>query len=139
MDAQLALHLDATRPALSWDQLDPEELAVARVLRWGRAGALQVKEVAAAAGLPVRRTQKVVHRLLHERHWPIGTSMAEPFGNYLIDSADELEDTVELLRARGLSELTRAAALRKMTINAYLAAVQAELPGLLAGGAGSTS
>lgn len=127
MDTQLALHLDTARPVLSLESLDSEERAVARVLRWGRAGALQVREIAAAAQLPVRTTQRVVKRLLHERQWPIGTSMTEPYGNYLIDSAQELEDTVGLLRDRGISELARAAALSRMTLRAYLANVQMDL------------
>lgn len=129
MDAQLALHLDATRPLLSWSSLETqEEAAVARVLRWGRENALQIPEIAAAAGLPVRRTQRIISRLLHQHHWPIGTSMVAPFGNYLIDSADELAATEGLLRARGIAELARAAALCRMSLRDYLAAVQLQLP-----------
>jgi hypothetical protein len=126
MDSQLALHLDATRPALSWD-LDPEELAVGRVLRWGRAQAIQIPEIAAAAGLPPRRTQEVVQRLILRHHWPIGTAMAEPYGNYLIDSAAELEETIRLLRERGISSLVRAAALNRTSLQAYLAHLQLQL------------
>jgi len=127
MDAQLALHLDTARPVLSLESLDSEEQAVARVLRWGRAHALQVRDIAAAAHLPVRTTQRVIKRLLHDWHWPIGTSMAHPCGNYLIDSAAELEATVELLRDRAIAELARAAALRRMSLRAYLATVQTDL------------
>ncbi|HEX8321000.1 hypothetical protein [Longimicrobium sp.] len=127
MDPQLALHLDTTRPALSWDQLDPDEAAVARVLQWGRANALQVPEIASAAGLPRRRTQEVIRRLVCDHAWPVGTSMTEPHGNYLIDSADELEATYNLLRGRGLEHLQRAAALKRMSLQDMIRAVQTEI------------
>lgn len=127
MDAQLGFHLDATRPSLSWESLDSEELAVARVLRWGRARAIQIPELAAAADLPPRRTQEVVQRLILRHHWPIGTAMAAPFGNYLIDSAAELEETIKLLRERGISSLVRAAALNRSSLQEYLAHLQYQL------------
>lgn len=127
MDSQLALHLDSTRPVLSWASLDAEESAVARVLGWGRANALQVREIAAAARLPVRRTQKVINRLIHVHHWPVGTSMTEPHGNYLIDSAEDLEATVHLLRTRGIGELARAAALSRRALIDYMNDVQTSL------------
>lgn len=127
MDAQFALHLDVTRPHLSRAGFGDEERAVADALRWGRANALQVREIARLARLPMRRTQDVIDRLLREHGWPIGTSMAEPFGNYLIDSAEELEATVELLRTRGISNLTRAAALKGMSLRRFIESVQPEL------------
>lgn len=127
MDAQLALHLDAARPSLPLAELSEEERAVACALRWGRASARKVREIAAEAGLGNRRAQEIVQRLLHQHGWPIGTAMEEPFGNYLIDSAEELQATVELLRTRGISNLARAAALQRMSLRRYLAAVQRDL------------
>lgn len=127
MDAQLGLHLDTTRPTLEWAALDAEERAVAAALRWGRAGARQVREIAAAAGLGGRRAQEVIEQLIHRHGWPIGTSMAAPFGNYLIDSARDLEATELLLRTRGISNLARAAALRRMSVRRYLRQVQTDL------------
>ena len=127
MDPQLALHLDATRPELDVEGLDADELAVARALRWGRANARQVRAIAADAGLPARRAQEVIDQLIHAHGYPIGTSMAEPYGNYLIDSAEDLAYTVELLRVRGISNLARAAALRRMAVASYIAEVQADL------------
>lgn len=129
MDAQLGFPLDAPLPApLSLADLGEEERAVARVLRRGRANARRISEIAAAAGLGSRRAQEIVQRLLHDHGWPIGTAMQEPFGNYLIDSPEELQSTVELLRSRGISNLARAAALQRTSLSRYLAAVQRELP-----------
>lgn len=135
MSAQLALAFDLARPRLDPDSLcDGDEAAVARALRWGRASARQIAEIGAAAGLPGRRVQDVIQHLLLDHQWPIGTAMSAPFGNYLIDSAEELEQTVALLRVRGISNLARAAALQRMTLAQYIRAVQTELQ--LKGGIG---
>lgn len=128
MADQLSLVLASAPPALDIGSLcDAEERAVAQALRWGRAHARRVAEIAADAGVPERRAQEFMQHLLHEHHWPIGTAMAAPFGNYLIDSPAELEETVALLRTRGISSLSRAAALRRMSLKRYLAEVQTAL------------
>lgn len=128
MAAQFALAFGLARPRLDPASLcDADEAAVARALRWGRMQARQVADLAAEAGLPGRRCQDVIQHLLLDHQWPIGTAMAEPFGNYLIDSAEELEQTVGLLRTRGISNLARAAALKRMTLDQYIRAVQTEL------------
>ena len=127
LDPQLALHLDATRPALPLGDLDAEELAVVKALRWGRLNARQVRDIAAEAGLPARRTQELIRRLIHDHGVPIGTAMEAPHGNFLIDSAAELEATVELLRERGISNLARAAKLKGTALRRYIADVQVSL------------
>jgi hypothetical protein len=128
METQLALFIDANRPHLDLAGLGADEMAVISALSWGAGSARKVSEIAAAAGVPSRRVQEILHRLLHERGLPIGTSMTEPFGNYLIDTAEELERTVELLRRRGISNLARAAALSHMSVRRYLDLVQRRLP-----------
>lgn len=127
MDSQLALHLDHTRPVLDWSALDAEEHSVACALRWGRPNARQVREIAEEAGIGGRRVQEVIEQLIYRHGWPVGSSMAQPFGNYLIDSAAELDATETLLRTRGVSSLRRAAALRRMSVRRYFAAVQTDL------------
>lgn len=128
MDSQFALFLDTTRPELDLAELcSEEERAVAGSLRWGSAAARQVPEIAAAADLPARQVQRIIRHLVDDHGWPIGTSMAEPFGNYLIDSAGELDQTVALLRSRGISILARAAALNRTSLRRFLEQVQAEL------------
>lgn len=127
MDPQLALHLDATRPDLPLGDLDAEEMAVVRALPWGRASARQVREIARAAGIPARRVQELVRHLLHEHGIPIGTTMEAPYGNYLIDTAEDLARTVALLRKRGLSNLARAAALKRQALGRFLGEIQRSL------------
>ncbi|HEY0155477.1 MAG TPA: hypothetical protein VGB92_26005 [Longimicrobium sp.] len=128
MDTQLGFTLDAPLPApLSLAELSDEERAVARALRPGRENARKISDIAAAAGLGSRKAQAIVQRLLLDHGWPIGTSMHEPFGNYLIDSPTELQATTELLRARGISNLVRAARLARIPIGRFLAAVQQDV------------
>lgn len=129
MSGQLALPFgEAPLPALDLSALcDGDERAVAAALRYGREQARQVGEIAREARVPSRRVQELVSHLLLEHQWPIGTAMAEPYGNYLIDSTEELAETVALLRMRGISSLARAAALRKMSLKRYLDEVQTQL------------
>ncbi len=128
MDPQLAMVFDAPWRDLHPESLcEPEEQALGEALRWGRGGARQVPELAAAAGVAPRRAQELMQHLLLKHRWPIGTSMSEPFGNYLIDSLQELEKTVSLLRVRGLSHLQRAAALKRMTLQEYVRTIQFDL------------
>lgn len=102
--------------------------AVAHELRWGRWNARQIPELARATGIPARRVQQIIHdELLLKYEWPIGTAMSPPHGNYLIDTREELMQTVDLLRTRGISNLSRAAALKRMTLRAFLMKVQLEM------------
>lgn len=128
MPTQLALDFASPHPALDLGSLcDADERAVARALRPGRAQARQVADIAQEAGVPERRAQELMQHLLLDHHWPIGTAMSAPYGNYLIDCPAELEETVALLRMRGISSLVRAAALRKTSLERELADVQAQL------------
>ena len=88
MDSQLALFLDATRPALPLDQLSEEERAVVGALEWGRERAIQVPDLAKRVGIPQRRVQKILNDVVHQHGIPIGTSMSAPHGNYLIDDSE---------------------------------------------------
>lgn len=128
MRDQIPMDMRVVRPDLRADRLAAgEHRAVARELRWGRANARQVSELAQATGIPGRRVQQIIQELLFEHEWPIGTAMSPPHGNYLIDSRDELSHTVDLLRTRGISNLSRAAALRRMTLRQFLLKIQHEL------------
>jgi hypothetical protein len=129
MDRQLALVLDGRPRPVDFSTLcDAEEMAVAQALRWGRECARQIPELATITGIHPRRVQEIVHHLVHRHHLPIGTAMSEPAGNYLIDTLEDLEHTVALLRMRGISNLARAAALKGMTVERFLRLIQTELP-----------
>lgn len=128
MDSQLGFILDTTRPELNLAELCcDEERAVARAIRWGASYARQVPDIAHHAGLKPRKAQAIIKHLVDDHAWPIGTSMREPFGNYLIDSATELEQTSALLRVRGISMLARAAKLNRTSLRLVLERLQAEL------------
>lgn len=126
--SQLALDFASPQSALDVASLcDDDERAVAQALRWGRARARQVADIARDARVPERRAQELMQHLLLAHHWPIGTAMSRPHGNYLIDSTAELEETVALLRTRGISMLARAAALRHVSLERELAEVQTQI------------
>jgi len=116
---QLAFDLSAAARGFS-GLCGPEEEAVALALRWGRENARRVADLAAEAGLSPRHAQELIQHLLLKHHVPVGTAMAEPFGNYLINSDEDLAETVSLLRSRGLSNLVRAAALKRMSLRRFL-------------------
>ena len=126
MTGQLAFPMEPPRVDLAALCSD-EERRVARVLRWGRESAQQVPTISELTEIPARKVQEIIEHLIHEHALPIGTAMSRPFGNYLIDSADDLQQTVGLLHTRGISNLARAAALRKMSLRRYLAEIQLEL------------
>lgn len=125
--SQLDLTLPPPRAPIPWAALNAEETAVANALRWGRRGARQVRDLARDAGIPSRRLQDVIERLVCEHKVPVGTSMTEPYGNYLIDNPTELNATVNLLQMRGVSSLQRAAALRGISTRQMIAQVQVDL------------
>lgn len=128
MDSQIALSFPSGSvvPPLPFSA-SREERAVYETLRAGAEQALQVPELAKRTGIPARQVQSIVEKLILEYSIPIGTSMRPPYGNFLIESPEDLEATVELLQTRGISNLVRAAALKKMTLRQYLEEVQVEL------------
>jgi hypothetical protein len=126
--AQLAFPLEEPRAALRLVAMcSDDERTVACVLQWGRGGAMQVTDIARRTGIPSRRVQELIEHLIRAHELPIGTAMRRPFGNYLIDKPQDLEETVALLRTRGISHLARAASLKRMSLKRYLAEVQLEL------------
>lgn len=128
MTAQASIEFPATRFRLDPSALsDPRERAVYLALRRGRENARRVPDIAAEAGLTSRETQSVIERLVLERGIPVGTSMGRPPGNYLIDSADDLDATTALLRGRAIQGLRRVAALQGISHRRLLAEIQTEL------------
>lgn len=104
-----------------------EEARVVRALEWGSAHARKVDELAKDVRLTSRQFQHVMDHLLFEHAVPVGTSMRRPFGNYLIDSPQDLEDTVTLYTRRGLHSLAKASGLKRQSLRRYLSHVQTHL------------
>lgn len=114
-------------PAADVDAMTCDERKVYDALWFGAANARQVAVLADCTGLPKRRVQSIVEILIHKHHVPIGTSMRRPFGNFIIADQEELRQTVQLLRDRGVSNLVRAASLLGMEVRLYLEGIQMEM------------
>jgi len=115
------------RPVIDTEGLSPEQRDVFEALAWGRANARRIDQLAAMTGLSGRKVQAIAQTLRELYAVPIGTSMSAPFGCYLVDDPNELAACYRLFRARGLSNLKQAAALRHMSLRAYLKEVQTEI------------
>lgn len=108
---------------------DPDERAVARRLNLcdGAENAIKVRDLAALTGVSSRKVQSIVHHLIHSHGIPVGTSMREPYGNFLAITSKERQDVIDLHRRRGLAELGTAAALEGIDEAEYLRRLQTEL------------
>lgn len=104
-----------------------DEVRVVKALGWGSARARKVAELAREVGLKGRLLQDVVDHLVLKHGVPIGSSMSKPFGNYLIESAEDLESTVHLYTRRGLHSLAKASGLRRQSLARYMSHVQTHL------------
>lgn len=103
------------------------EVRVYEALAWGSEKARRVNVLAAEAGLSTRALQDVLDHLVFDHHVPVGTSMKDPYGNYLIESTEDLEKTVQLYTRRGLHSLAKAGGLRRESLRRFLAHVQRNL------------
>lgn len=129
---QLGLLFHPPRPDIDPASLcDDEERRVLATLLWGKENAQKVDELAKEARVHPRKFQEIIQHLIRKHQVPVGTSMGEPYGNYLIDSDEDLEATHQLLRTRGISILVTCAALKKMHVRRYLELVQANLDVLI--------
>ena len=79
------------------------------------------------AGISARDVQKVIDHLVFRHKVPVGTSMRAPYGNYLIETDEDLARSVQLFTRRGLHSLARASGLRRQSLKRYLATIQPEL------------
>jgi hypothetical protein len=116
-----------TPPGANELAMTPEERKVYRALGYGAENARQIPALASATGIGGRQVQSLVESLILDHHVPVGTSMSKPYGNYIIDTSEDLRATVQLLRDRGISNLVRAASLLGLEVKLYLARVQTEM------------
>lgn len=102
----------ATMPALS-----PDERAVLDVLlrHRGRAAAIGLDAVAGIAGISERTVQHVVAQLIEHHGHPIGSAVQHPMGYYLIETPDELAESLSQLVHRLTALARRIAALKQST------------------------
>lgn len=93
----------------------------------GAENAIQVPTLAELVRMSPRNVQKIVRRLVVMFGKPIGTSMREPFGNFVAVTAAEREQVAALHRARALSELEVAAKIVGVTAAEEVERLQTEL------------
>lgn len=76
----------------------------------GRAAAVSMHAIAAETGIDTRSIQAIVKFLVEERHLPIGTATAPPYGYYQIVNLAERREVRNQFVRRALSNLQHAKA-----------------------------
>ena len=103
--------------------MNQEELAVWQIIEThrGKAQAISYGRLAWVTGLPERKVRQIVHDLILAHRKPICASYDHKCGGYYMpQTAAEIRETVEKLRKHGISILSHAAALSKMSLPKYL-------------------
>lgn len=98
--------------------LSSDELAVfAEVRRHrGRARAVGLEIVAGLTGLSERKVQELVARLIEQHGVPIGSAVKHPMGYFLIETEEELAESLSQLVHRITALARRIAALKHSTL-----------------------
>jgi len=96
--------------------------------RFGKQGAVSVERIADMTGIPPRTVRDIVKHLIEHHQIRIGSSLGNPPGYYMIVTKEEAEQNEQTLRKLGISILTRAAVLKRLTIKEYMGRLQEELP-----------
>lgn len=97
--------------------LSPDERAVWAVLHrhGGRANTIGLDALALASDLPERTVQHVVSHLIERHQVPIGSAVSKPMGYFVIQTDEELQESVSQLVHRLTALARRIAALKKST------------------------
>lgn len=95
----------------------PDEQAVLDVLQRhrGRAQAIGLDVLAACAGISERDVQSAVALLIEQHSIPIGSAVKKPMGYFLIETEDELAESLSQLTHRITALARRIAALKQST------------------------
>lgn len=103
--------------------------AVARVLAKyrGRANAVGLDTVAALTGMTERQVQTAVAELIESHGMPIGSAVKKPMGYFLIETEDELVESLSQLTHRITALARRIAALKQSTTPLVLQQLAIEL------------
>ena len=95
--------------------------------RIGRARAISVADISEITEIPQRTVRDIVKQLIECHHIRIGSALGRPSGYYIIETNEEAEQNEKTLRSLGISILTRAAVLKKLSIKEYIGQIQGEL------------
>lgn len=82
----------------------------------GRDKVIGVPALAEQGGVSERQTQKIVKRLIEVYGCPIASTPHPPAGYFIPETFDEIADTLDSLKGRALSILTRMSRLRRSTL-----------------------
>lgn len=95
--------------------LTSEERAVWAVMtrHRGRLNTIGLDALALAADVPERCVQHVIAHLIERHHLPIGSAVKKPMGYFVIETDDELAESVTQLTHRLTALARRIAALKK--------------------------
>ena len=109
--------------------MDSESQHVLGLIRGrnGRSKAISVASLTERTAIPARAVRDIVKGLIEKHHIRIGSSLGNPPGYYMIVTKEEAEQNERTLRRLGISILTRAAMLRKLTVKEYMKRLQEEL------------
>lgn len=109
--------------------LSDEDRAVLDVIRGhrGRARAIGLETVAYIAGVNERTVQDSIARLIEQHQMPIGSAVKKPMGYYLIETEEELAESLSQLTHRITALARRIAALKQSTTPIVLKQMALEL------------
>lgn len=93
----------------------------------GRDHALGVRDLTAATGLSDRMIRRIVKALIEDHGCPIASSPHPPAGYFVPAGLLEITETLDGLRSRALSILTRMSRLRRITLHETVEQLQLDL------------
>lgn len=93
----------------------------------GRGQAIGLDAVAAYTGLSEREVQSAVAELIEHHGRPIGSAVKKPMGYYLIETEEELAESLNQLTHRLTALARRIAALKQSTTPVVLQQLAIEL------------
>lgn len=101
--------------------MSPDEARIWRLISsgaHGRSHAMSVRDLRAATGLSDRAVRRIVKALIEQHHCPIASSPQPPAGYFVPEALLEIVETLDSLKGRALSILTRMSRLRRTTLRA---------------------
>ncbi len=108
-------------------ELTSEERHVLGLLKKGRANAVSVRDLAVKTGLGGVAVRQIVRCLIMERGILIASSVGDPPGYFIAETADEILSATKSLRHRGIMILMRAARLQKASVELVFNQARLEL------------
>lgn len=108
-------------------ELTSEERHVLNLIRTGRANAVLVRDLAVRTELSDVAVRQIVRRLIMERGILVASSVGDPPGYFIAETADEILAATKSLRHRGIMILMRAARLQKSSVELVFNQARLEL------------